>query len=416
MATASGLNVDDLGRATLERAEELAGLGSWHMTLATGAVHWSSGFYRLTGVEPSTPPTVELFFSLIHPEDRAGMVEAFQAVTTGSSSLPTERVFRILRGEEVRFHHGELRVERGADGTVLHVLGYVQDITEKRLAEARAREADAAEAKTKVLEIAERERIVFINAMAHELNNPLTPLQLQLKVLQMESKGPLTDGQKHAISLLDRNVKRMGGLVRDLLDVARVQSKQLKIEPHPTDIDALCREVVHTYEAQAAEKGIGLTVSGPDGCVANVDPSRIVQVLNNLLSNAIKFSTTGAKVNISHGSQDNQVEVTVRDDGLGLTAQQIEALFHPFSQVLGDKQAGKGGLGLGLYISKGIIERHGGRIWVESDGPGTGSTFGFTLPTSGPVPTEAPKEAKQKVVAPAAAQDPRHRPPDVRRL
>ncbi|MHB1262235.1 MAG: sensor histidine kinase [Thermoplasmatota archaeon] len=383
----------------LERAEEVAHLGSWDLDLTTNTLTWSAEIYRLYGVDPATPATVDLFFSLIHPEDRAGLVEVLR-VSSQPGSLPVTRDFRILRGgKEVRFQHGELRSEKDPQGKVLHIHGVVQDTTDQRVAEAKAREADAANARAQALEQAERERTIFINAMAHELNNPLTPLQLQLKVLQMETQGPLTDAQKHAVAMLDRNVHRMGSLVRDLLDVARIQARQLKIEPRPTDIGALCREVTHTYEPQAIEKGIELTVAGTDGCVAHVDSSRIVQVLNNLVSNALKFSSTGAKVHVSHGPHDNQVEVTVRDDGPGLTAQQIEALFKPFSQVLGEKQAGKGGLGLGLYISKGIVERHGGRIWAESDGPGTGSTFRFTLPASGPVPTDAPKEARPKVVA-----------------
>lgn len=216
--------------------------------------------------------------------------------------------------------------------------------------------------------------------MAHELNNPLTPLQLQLKILQMEGQNPLSDAQKHSIAIVDRNVARMGGLVRDLLDVARIQARQLKIEARPTDVGELCRDVDHTYEPQALEKGIAFSVPGSESCVATVDGSRIVQVLNNLVSNAVKFTSPGGQVDVGYAVRGSAVEVTVRDDGPGLSPQQIEGLFKPFSQVLGEQQVGKGGLGLGLYISKGIIERPGGKIWVQSEGPGKGSTFRVTLP------------------------------------
>ena len=234
----------------------------------------------------------------------------------------------------------------------------------------------------------------FMNMAAHELNTPLTPIKLQMHVLKARSdQEPMPASQKRSIDLLDRNFKRLSGLVGDLLDSSRLQSDRMPVRPRPLDMAALVGDVVESFRPAAAEVGVTLQteVSTPLPCRADAD--RITQAATNLLSNALKFTPPGGAVAVRAQGLGDRVRVEVQDSGIGLTPEQASRLFRPFEQVHESQVANKGGSGLGLYITRGILELHGGRIWGESGGPGTGSRFVFEIPTDPPVrPGQGPAE------------------------
>lgn len=177
----------------------------------------------------------------------------------------------------------------------------------------------------------------------------------------------------------------------DLLDSSRLQSDRMPLRPKPFDLAALVAEVTESFDPAAKQAGIRLVTTVPPAVACIADADRLTQAATNLLSNALKFTPAGGTVQVNVQPLAAVVRVSVQDNGVGLTPQQAARLFQPFEQVHEAQVANKGGSGLGLYITRGIVELHGGRIWVESDGPGTGSTFSFEIPKE---PAQAPPRAK----------------------
>jgi signal transduction histidine kinase len=176
---------------------------------------------------------------------------------------------------------------------------------------------------------------------------------------------------------LDSSIAQMQRIISDLLDLAAIQAGRLSIQPRPGDARTPIQESVATSRSVGASKSIALDAGvGPDPLPARFDPGRVIQVLNNLIHNALKFTPDGGRISVEGRRTDGVVEIRVRDTGPGLEPEELSVIFDRFRQV--EKRARRA-LGLGLYISRSIVESHGGRIWAESV-PGEGSTFLFTLP------------------------------------
>jgi signal transduction histidine kinase len=214
----------------------------------------------------------------------------------------------------------------------------------------------------------------FMNAAAHELNTPLTPLQLQLHILQKAEETGNSESRKRALGIVARNVERLALLVQDMLDVARLQSGRLTVERQPVDLALLVRDAVETYRAPAEAKAMRIQVEGPTALVVSVDPRRVSQILYNLVSNAIKYTPREGQVTVHFSGDDQTVHLEVRDNGLGFSAEQRERMFTAFGQAH-LQQVSVPGTGLGLFISRGIAQRHGGDLDADSPGPGKGATF-----------------------------------------
>jgi signal transduction histidine kinase len=219
----------------------------------------------------------------------------------------------------------------------------------------------------------------FFNAAAHELGTPLTPLRIQIGLLKNRRKDSIDEAERKSIQILDRNVERLAQLNRQLLDVARIQAGHLKMEVQQTDLHGLMEEVADSLEPVALANGIAFMHACPENEWVDADPTRLGQVLYNLVGNALKFTPPGGRVSLSCEPGAEESTVRVQDTGIGLRPDQIARLFQPFTQVLGQEQPAGVGSGLGLFVCRGIVELHGGRIWCESPGPGQGSTFAFTI-------------------------------------
>lgn len=223
----------------------------------------------------------------------------------------------------------------------------------------------------------------FLNAAAHELNTPLTPLQLQLHLLMKAEEVGNAEARRRALAIVHRNVERMALLVQDMLDVARLQSGRLAIQRQPADLAAVVRDAIETYRPPAEAKSIRIEVQGPDSLVVAIDPKRASQILYNLVSNAIKYTPKDGFVTVRYGGDAREVRIEVQDNGLGFTPEQLARMFVPFGQAHVE-QVSVPGTGLGLFISRGIAERHGGRLDASSAGPGQGATFVCVLAQAGP--------------------------------
>lgn len=243
------------------------------------------------------------------------------------------------------------------------------------------RESDLACANAKLREL-DQFRTRFINMAAHELGTPLTPMKIQLFLLKsrLEANPHVPPADRLAMEILARNTERLAGLVGDILDSAKLQGNHLGLKLGPVDIGKVVVESAQTFHAIAQRSGVHLEIEAEDALHAQTDARRLAQVMTNLLSNAMKFTPSGGFVRIRMRQEGANVLVAVADSGAGIPSEKIAQLFAPFAQVHDTTDATKGGTGLGLYISKGIIEGSGGKLWCESPGAGRGTTFLFSLP------------------------------------
>lgn len=220
----------------------------------------------------------------------------------------------------------------------------------------------------------------LLNMATHDIKTPLTALALQLRLLQ---GGKTTDElRQKSISVMDRSVKHLTAMLDDFLDLARVQADRLTMHPRRLNLSALLKEAVEMFDAAAKEAGLVLVLEPSEGLEALGDEPRIQQVVANLLSNAIRYSPRGAQVRITLHDGRDHVEVHVIDTGRGMTPAQLARLFQPFTEVHEEPGRSKG-TGLGLYLSKAIVNAHGGRLLLTSPGPGRGTDAAFTLPKEG---------------------------------
>ena len=244
-----------------------------------------------------------------------------------------------------------------------------------------------AQEEAQVLVTAGKTKDETLRTASHEVKTPLTIILLQLALLRKTSRADFTPAQERSIQVLERNLKRLASLLEDLLDKARLDAGRLPLLPQPMDLRDLVIETADAFEESAAEYGIRIKVEAGPAHVWG-DPARLSQVLYNLVGNALKFTPAGGTVRLRVAGTPEGAEAEVWDDGPGLTAEQMATLFQPFNQVHQPEAGRPRGAGLGLAICRGIVARHGGRIWVESDGPGRGSRFRFTLPAK-PLETQA---------------------------
>ncbi|HET7036104.1 MAG TPA: GAF domain-containing sensor histidine kinase, partial [Thermomicrobiaceae bacterium] len=225
----------------------------------------------------------------------------------------------------------------------------------------------------------------FLSIAAHELKTPLTTVKGYAQMLrrQLDRGEPQSQVLEHSADSLLRQLARLENLVTDLLDVSRIQQGQLAFRPERCDLSEIAAQVLAHFE-QAPELGADhqLTLDAPAAVAGTWDPARLDQVLTNLISNALKYSPNGGEVLVRVRPRGTGAEVSVRDQGLGIAPEQQPRLFQPFARlpaaILRDGE-GVSGSGLGLYICRQIVERHGGTIVVES-APGVGSTFTVRLP------------------------------------
>ena len=222
----------------------------------------------------------------------------------------------------------------------------------------------------------------FLSLAAHELKTPMTALKGNAQLaLRAKQSGRLDDARlERLLGLVDEASSRLARLTDDLLDVSRLRSGRLDLRLEVVDLGALVERVVERHREQSAETH-GLRLKRPKRAIpVSADAGRLEQVLDNLLSNAVKYSPAGGAVDVSVGMRGGQAQVRVHDEGIGLPADALETIFTPFGRAANAVDRHVPGMGLGLYITRGIVEQHGGRIAAESAGEDEGTTFVVELP------------------------------------
>ena len=225
-------------------------------------------------------------------------------------------------------------------------------------------------------------RAEFLGMVSHELRAPLTSIKGSADTL-LESFNSLDSAEVvQFIRIIKSQTERMRDLISELLDVARIETGTLSVTPEPAEVGDLVDEAKNTFLTGGGRRNITIDME-LDLPRVMADRRRIVQVLGNLLSNAARYSPESAAIRVNASLGDDCVEISVADEGRGVTPEEMQVLFRKFSRTEGqggERQAPD--TGLGLAICKGIVEAHGGRIWAESEGVGLGSTFTFTLPVA----------------------------------
>ena len=228
------------------------------------------------------------------------------------------------------------------------------------------------------LEEQERLRAEFLAMVSHELRTPLAAVKGAVSTLREPARllNPADVRQFHAV--IETQTDRMDLLISDLLDVARIETGALSVSPGATDVALLVAEAKSAFRSGGGRHQVDVELADDLPWVM-ADRARMVQVLGNLLSNAARNSPESSPIRVSAVMEGVHVSVSVSDQGRGIPAESLPLLFYKFSRIDSGEQGGD--TGLGLAVCKGIVEAHGGRIWAESDGPGLGARFTFTLPT-----------------------------------
>ncbi len=233
--------------------------------------------------------------------------------------------------------------------------------------------------KVKELKEIDKMKTQFLSMTSHELRTPITPMEAQVEMLLDGYFGDLNKKQRNSLKMILRNIERLDLLISDIMDVTRIEGHRLKISKEKAHIEDVIKHSVNSLKVSAKKRGINLKIVIPKKIPPfEFDIDRITQVLWNLIDNAIKFTDKGSVI-VEATKKRKQVVISVRDSGIGIRKSDIRKLFRPFYQIEPLYTRKHSGTGLGLVICMGIIESHGGKMWVESEVK-RGSTFLFTLP------------------------------------
>jgi len=353
-----------LHHALLEQSTELrlshaaAKMGSWTWDLEHDRLSWSAEFKALHGLPEDAEPTGEAGYELVHPEDREEARQRFWATLDSSASVFNSEHRSIAPDGRVLWLQVRGRIRRNASGKATWIAGLVIDVTESRMAEQALRRAE---------KLAAAGRLAA--TVAHEVNNPLEALINAIYLAQHTQD--LNEVAAH-LRLADSELRRITHIVRQTLGFYRESTR-----PQSTGLLQLVSEVLDLYRSRSLSRGVTLRTSGQTEheVFVTVIAGEIKQVLANLIANAIDATPAGGLVETSVICSRDSVEIMVSDTGCGISEANRKHLFEPFFTTKADV-----GTGLGLWVSKGIVEKHGGSILID-DAEGEGTTFRVRLST-----------------------------------
>ena len=263
------------------------------------------------------------------------------------------------------------------DGSIVSAVAVIQDMTP--------------------LEEMERMRNEFLAMVSHELRGPLTTIKGSAATVLSTTRPFSPMETRSFFRTIDQQTDLLSDLVSNLLDVTRIEAGALVVDPEPTDVNDLIEEAVNTFRRGGSLQPVQVDLPSELPHIS-ADSQRVAQVLNNLLSNASKYSPATSPIRVTASLEEPYLAVSVIDEGQGVTADQLPRLFRKFSRArLEEGQENVEGHGLGLAICKGIVEAHGGRIWVESRGEGNGARFTFTIPIAPDAEGEIPESSTRGI-------------------
>jgi PAS domain S-box-containing protein len=286
---------------------------------------------------------------------------------------------RIRRGERIQHYE---TVRRRKDGTLVDISLSVSPILDAggKIVGASKIARDISEHKRteQALRDANRRKDEFLAMLSHELRNPLAPIRNAVSLLQDTSDE---ETRRQACAILDRQVTQMTRLVEGLLDLTRISRGEIEMRKEYSDLAAIIETALETSRPLIEAAGLTLDIALPRTPVSVfADPLRLAQVVSNLLNNAAKYTPRGGRVGVEAGAASGAASITVRDSGIGIPPAELSGIFIMFTQLEGARRQAPGGLGVGLALSRQLVELHGGTIEARSAGPGQGSEFVVSIP------------------------------------
>ena len=369
---AHGVDVTDLvlaRQASEEQAQQLKRQSQMFDSLLTNITDFVYAFDREGRFLYSNKPLLDLlgisleqiigktFHDLPYPADLATTLQNYiQHVVTSKQQIVDETPYTNPTGH-MGYYEYIFSPVLGDDGEVAIVAGSTRDVTERVLQD--------------------RQKDEFLGVVSHELKTPVTSVKAYVQVLQRRlSKEGLTEAVAH-LGKIDTQINKLTTLIGDLLDVTKIEGGKLQF--HETDF-ALDDQVAESVEeVQRTAERHTIICDGAANAIVHGDRDRIGQALVNLLTNAVKYSPEEKTILVTTTTDGSTVTVSVKDSGIGISADQTPHVFEQFYRAANAQEGAVGGLGLGLYIASEIVQRHSGKIWVESVA-GRGSTFAFSLP------------------------------------
>ena len=347
-------------------------------------------------LSPEAKVTFEDFLAVLHPKDRDRTMKAIEESIR--NDVPYDIEYRVLHKDGgVRWIAATGRTFKDDFDRPMRMGGVARDVTERRQFDEALQEnqyqlrtaLNAAELARREAETATRAKDQFLAVLSHELRTPLTPIMMAASWLR--NAEDLSEQARNAFDMIFRNVELEARLIDDLLDLTRIGRNQLELQFRVVDLHTVLRAAIEVCETgvQQKKQSLNLKLAAMHSLV-QCDVARIQQVFWNVLKNAIKFTPEGGVIFVASRNENNDIVVEVADSGIGIDPGIIPKIFVPFEQ--GDKDIVKqfGGLGLGLAISKAIIDAHGGAIAVHSKGRDLGAVFIVRLGLTG-VPGTAGK-------------------------
>jgi signal transduction histidine kinase len=358
---------------SLKEAQALGRLGNWEHDLTGGQIFWSEEMYELFEREKSLgAPTLEEVIRYYPPEEAKKYINVIRLVTETGIEAHYE-LFIKLPDDKLRFFNNLIRPLKDETGHITGLFGIVQDVSEQKQNEAKMVELEA-------LKRANQVKSELLANVSHELRTPLTSIKGNIEsLLDPDVKWSIKQ-QLDFLQSANMEADRLTLLIRDLLDMSRIDSGKLTLDTHSYKVGEILDGVSGVLSVITAKHKLKIA-SLPDLPPVQADKVRIAQVITNLTENAAKFSAEGSQIEISAMFQDKEVIISVEDSGIGMPPEVVANLFNRFYQSYQVVEGKTRGTGLGLSICKGILEAHGGRIWVQSE-VGKGSKFSFSLPVS----------------------------------
>jgi PAS domain S-box-containing protein len=358
--------------SSLQNAQEIAKMGNWELDLINQKVKWSENCFVIYGLKPfEIEPTFEYFKSRIHPDDLHLVEEAFKSIMKNKVTFSSEMRIIFPDGTFRWFQNEMIPVFKG--DKLVALKGINLDITERKQAELALKEN---EKKLNQLNI---DKNRFISILSHDLKSPFNNILGLSEILTEDSRKLDAAEIEDIANEINKSARSTYNLLEDILLWARTQQGKIPFKPQILNFRDICKNILETLIPNADAKNIAINCSAEDHINVFADIDMLKTVLRNLMSNAIKFTNNGGAINMRAEQTDSDVTISVSDNGIGITPDDLTKFFD-ISEVITTKgTAGETGTGLGLLLCKEFVEKHGGKIWVESE-VGKGSDFKFTLP------------------------------------
>ncbi len=345
----------------LELAQRIAHMGHWDIVGTSQQINASNEAYNILGLNEGEEISFKKLLAMLEKKCRRKLFDFYKKAVQQQKSFETElefnrrdnskRFISIIAEVEVDDHYGVV------------LFGVLQDVTERK--ESAISEHKALIEKLNA-ESANKAKSAFLAHMSHEIRTPLTAI---IGFSESVLAGQSCEQNEQALKTILRNGKHLLAVINEILDLSKIESDKLEVEIIRTNLFNLIEDVIQLMQLQAMEKGLGFSVeyNFPIPVYIQTDPTRLKQVLLNLCSNAIKFTDKGfVKVSVAYSAFEKNIDITISDTGVGISATQLERLFKPFAQADSTTTRKYGGTGLGLYISRQLVKQLGGDIYVES--------------------------------------------------